>query len=156
MAAVFHRSTGAETMVQLMPATVAASVAVLLAGPAAAKPLVLRCDGAAVSVNVYETTATKTTAQRFYRIDQQQFSRLEPVDVVWPSNVCAKKRAKCTTTDDAFIAQWRDGRKDKSVQINRKSGRVVDEQKDASFSESFIGDCTPSTDPTASDGPRKF
>lgn len=144
-------------MFRLMLVGVAAcSVAILLADAAAAESLVLRCDGASVSVNVYEPNATRTTTQRFYRIDQQQFSRLEPAGVLWPANFCAKKGAKCAMTDDAFVGQWRDGRKDTSVQINRKSGRVIDEEKGDSFSDSFIGDCAPSADPTAPGSPNRF
>ena len=127
-------------------------VAIASGAPAAAEPLVLRCVGNAISVSPYEPTATRTATQRYYRVDQQQFSRFMPADVVWPSNRCATKGASCSIDEDTFNARWMDDRDQVTVQINRKSGRVT--EKDGLTD--FLGDCSPSADPAQSTGPNKF
>lgn len=130
---------------------VALSVAIL-AGEARAAPLILRCDGIATYNSPYEPTPTRVATQRYYRIDQQQFSRFQPADIVWPGNYCTKKGATCSADENTFNARWTDGRSVVTVQINRKSGRVLD----ATDGVDFIGDCAPSADPAQSSGPNKF
>jgi hypothetical protein len=127
-------------------------VAIASGAPAVAEPLVLRCVGNAISVSPYEPTAIRTATQRFYRIDQQQFSRFMPADVVWSSNRCTTKGAACSIEEDTLNARWMDGRDPVTVQINRKSGRAI--EKDGLTD--FLGDCAPSSDPAQSTGPNRF
>ena len=143
-------------MLKRLAGVVALSMVTLSASEACAEPLILRCDGIEVSVSVYEPTATRIGTTRYYRIDQQQFGRLKPTDVVWPANYCAKKRATCSVDESTISARWSDGRDEVTVQINRKSGRVRETTNDGSFSEDFTGDCAASTDPAQSDGPKRF
>ena len=110
---------------QLTLASVAAlSVAVLAGGEARGAPLILRCDGIAIYVSPYEPEPTRVATQRYYWIDQQQFSRFQPGDIVWPGNFCTKKGAICSVDENTFNARWADGRSVWTAQINRKSGRA--------------------------------
>jgi hypothetical protein len=133
-----------------------ALLATMTASAAVAEPMFLRCDGGTVSVNPYDPAASVWRGSRFYRIDQGQMSRLETSGVVWPANVCATKKANCSTTGDLISAHWAVGDKDTTIQINRKSGRISDEEKIGRFLTTFTGDCAPSADPTASGAPNKF
>ena len=68
------------------------------------------------------------------------------------------KGATCSIDENTFNARWTDGRAVVTVQINRKSGRVLDAAAYASIagSDDFVGVCAPSADPAQSDGPNKF
>jgi hypothetical protein len=130
-------------------------VAALVAGPALADPLVLLCKGTALWEDKAGTPGSLQT-WKYYKIDDGFWAELKSTSVSWSRNLCTSKNVTCTIAATRYGMKIEyDGGGNRSVEINRQTGRVNDVADDGDFLQ-FMGDCHPSADPMPAEAPNRF